>query len=137
MDLPVLDPPAICFIARIDLALLLPDSLPLLSLSLAGDSFCLLIPVDNLDYRIGPDVVIAAGSALLPEASPDHSKVADEGNAEQMRGTGPPGARAGRDDSDDRKTRYDFRQRDLAFAQPEEESVDGRPGSGKQPGTGR
>src|ERR1700730_14596609 len=137
MDLPVLDPPGICFIDSIDLAGLLPDSLPLLSLSLAGDSFCLLIPVDNLDCRIGPDVVIRAARAILPEASPDDSNVASEGNAEQMRGTGPPGARAGRDDGDDRKTRYDFRQRDLAFAQPKEESAAGRPGSGKHPRTGR
>jgi hypothetical protein len=55
----------------------------------------------------------------------------------KMRGTGAPGARAGRDDGDDRKTRYDFRQRDLAFAQPKEKSVDGRSGFSKQLGTGR
>jgi hypothetical protein len=106
MDLPVLDPPGICFVASIDLAGLLPDCLPLFSLSLAGNSCCAFVPVDNLDRRIGPDIVILAGSALLPEGSSDDSKVASEGNAQQRRRTGPPGARAGRHDGDDRNTRH-------------------------------
>src|SRR5271166_2803995 len=127
MDLPVLDPPGICVIAAVDLAGSLPDGLPLFSLHLAGNSRCALVLVDNLDRRVGTEIVIPAGRAFLPEASPDDGKVAGKGNAQQWRRTGPPGPRAGRNKGDDRNARYQRRQRDLAVAQPQEKPVQMRP----------
>jgi hypothetical protein len=135
MDLPVLDPPGICVVAAIDLAGSRPDCLPLLSLHLAGNGRRALVLVDNLDRRVGPEIVIPAGGAFLPEASPDDGKVAGKGNAQQWRRTGLPGARAGRNNGDNRDPRYQCRQRDLALAQPQEKPVQVRPGLGEQPGT--
>ena len=108
MDRPVLDPPGICVIAAIELAGSLPDCPPLFSVHLAGNSRRALVLVDNLDRRVGPEVVIPAGRALLPEASPDDGKIAGKGNAQQGRRTGPPGARAGRYDGDDRDAATTF-----------------------------
>ena len=48
-----------------------------------GNSRRALVLVDNLDRRLGPEIVVPARRPLLPEASPDDGKVVAEGNAQQ------------------------------------------------------
>ena len=93
MDLSVADPSGVGLITAIELPSAPADRLALFAFRLTGGCRDGLVSIDNLDGRVGPDVVVPTGSAGLPKAGPDdgdvvvHGRVGARSGIDQKGGT--------------------------------------------------